>query len=167
MFRLAALLVWMCACVVYCESITKSYVSKNTKKLQQLISKKKGAKAPFGLSEIFSEHVEDVNKLLTDLKDDNLDSSQNEAKKQEVVNQIAKHMEILQKLLSIINSPSPKEELNRFCSSNNALFHDVICHRPVRKKIRIEKNDLQPAVPTAGKCRRTGHDHCGCEERKY
>lgn len=168
MLKLSALFMCLFACVVYGEPSIKAYVVDNAKKLEQLIDKKNSTKAPFDLSEMFSEHVEDVNKLLSDLKDDSFEYSKNEEKKQEVVSQIAKHMEILQKLLSIMNNNSPSEALNRFCISNsNGPFHDAICNRPVRKKFRLEKKtDLQPAVPSAERrARSIDYDHSECEER--
>lgn len=133
MFKLTTLLVFVFTCVMHSQPDTKDYVLNNAKKLEQLIAKKKITKAPFDLSEMFSEHVEDVNKLLTDLNDDNFESSKNEDAKQEVVNQIAQHMEILQKLISIMSDNSPREELNRFCNSSSGPFHDAICNRPAKK----------------------------------
>lgn len=133
MLKLAVLLVSITTSwLAFGDSNTKSYVLSNSKRLQSFVSKSKKTTAPLNLSEMFSEHVEDVNQLLGTLEANESDSSKNETKQAEIIQQISKHMEILQKLLNFMNSVSPAEEMQRYCATSQP-FHDAICHRPVKK----------------------------------
>jgi hypothetical protein len=133
--KLAILLVGITTSWLACDdSSTKSYVLSNSKRLKSLISKSKETKAPFDLSEMFSEHVEDVNQLLDTLEANESDQGKNQAQQAEIIQQISKHMEILQKLLNFMDSAAPAEEMQSYCAStSNQPFHDAICHRPVKR----------------------------------
>lgn len=124
------------------KSNIKQYVLDNLDTLKNLVERKDKTKASFDLREMFSSYAEDANSLLTKL--DNTDEDLNEGTKQEMIEQIAKHMEILQKLLNIMNHEMPSMEMHRFCQSSEP-FHDAICRRPV-KKIMKQNNDLKPIV---------------------
>ncbi len=143
MLKVAVLLVstttlWL----AFGDSSTKSYVLSNSKRLKAFVNKSKKTNAPLNLSEMFSEHVEDVNQLLDSLQTNESDTSKNETKQLEIIQQISKHMEILQKLLSFMTSASPSQEMQRYCATNQ-LFHDVICNRPVKKRVDLLRKESE------------------------
>lgn len=133
MLKLAVLLVSITTSwLAFGDSDAKTHVFSSVKRLQALLEQRKKTTAPLNLSAIFSEHVEDVNQLLDTLEAHESDASKNEIKQAEIIKQISKHMEILQKLLNFMNSAAPSEAMQRYCATSQP-FHDAICNRPVKK----------------------------------
>lgn len=116
----------------------KAYVLDNLKHLHKLVRKKKSAKPVLPLGILFDEYVDDTKELLKILDEQGLNEKQ-DAKKEEVVKQIAHYIAVLQKLLTIMNSNQP-EPLKTYCHAErgDALWGSLCGDRPAKRVPRHE-----------------------------
>ncbi|MFZ4077617.1 MAG: hypothetical protein ACOYKA_06495 [Legionellaceae bacterium] len=117
----------------------KDYILDNLKHLHKLVRKKKSAKPVLPLGILFDEYVDDTKELLKILDEQSLNEKQ-DAKKEEVVKQIAHYMAVLQKLLTIMNSNQP-EPLKTYCHAErgDALWGSLCGDRPAKRVLRPER----------------------------
>ena len=116
----------------------KAYVLESQQYLEDLVQKKKSKKNVPSLGVLFDAYVDDAKKLLEGL--DQQDScDEQDAKKEEILNQIAHYMEVLQKLLTIMNSNQP-EPLEIYCREQRTdnLWGTLCGDRPAK---RIPRSD--------------------------
>lgn len=122
--------------IAFC-GVMPSFESKKhvfEKQLSELEQKKKLTKSQLELDALFNEYVDDAKKLL-EYWNEQRASAQEEAKKEETVKQIGHYMAVLQKLLAIMNSPTP-EPLENFCGSqtNDELWGSICGDRPSKRE---------------------------------
>ncbi|MEI7493757.1 MAG: hypothetical protein WCJ92_04075 [Alphaproteobacteria bacterium] len=120
---------------VYASAVSKpkQYIHENIEHLNKLVQKKKSAKVIFSLATLFDEYVDDTKKLLIVL-DQQIANDQQDAKKDDIVKQIAHYMAVLQKLLAIMNSNQP-EPLEIYCQQqrSDALWGTLCGDRPAKR----------------------------------
>ena len=116
----------------------KAYVLESQQYLQDLIQKKKSKKTVLSLDILFDTYVDDAKKLLEVLDQQN-PCDERDTKKEEIVKQIAHYMELLQKILAIMNSNQP-EPLEIYCRDHRAdnLWGTLCGDRPAK---RIPRSD--------------------------
>lgn len=121
------------------KNTSKQYVLDNVKQLKKMVNKKKSTKPVAKLDVLFDEYAEDAKELLDSIEENKDNNNQSDFQKKEMVMQIANHMAVLQKLLTMMSNTQP-ESLTIYCrdQSGDTLWQNLCSNRPSKK---IQKPD--------------------------